>query len=206
MPGLLARVDRLSSNPEESEMARVEEDALRLKTELDGIGPGCSPEGHVHRTDSDGDGLLILSEDSETTDTPVANPGSLPDCCIISSSFYEMAQILLSWILSIVSEEPGSVIWEKELLLRCASLLDLADTIQSQPLSAVYPRLAMSMRTLVNASPNLEQRARAKGIVEGWTSNTAWGGFCSGIVLAITEDKMVTRPSRVSIRTMKIVE
>jgi hypothetical protein len=52
----------------------------------------------------------------------------------------------------------------------------------------------------------LEQRRQVRRIVERWRLNTATGGFCTGVVLAMEEDRKVAGMSKSGVRKMKVVE
>jgi hypothetical protein len=125
---------------------------------------------------------------------------------VVSLTIYETAQALLSWMLSKVSPESEREFWEQEILLRCASLVDLAETLQSHHLSAIYVRLAFWLRVVAILSPSLEQRRQVKRIVERWRLNTATGGFCTSVLLTMEEDSKLAGMSKSGIRKMKVVE
>lgn len=199
-------MDRVSSSSKESEIRELETDARRLKSELDGISPSCSTESYHHGTDGDEGCLLTVFKNPETNNTPATDGSQLPDCRVVSLTFYETAQALLSWVLSKVSPEPEGEFWEKEILLRCASLVDLAEPLQIHHFSAIYVRLAFWLRVVAILSPSLEQRRQVRRIVERWRLNTATGGFCTGVVLAMEEDRKVAGMSKSGVRKMKVVE
>ncbi|KAE9364830.1 hypothetical protein N431DRAFT_389168 [Stipitochalara longipes BDJ] len=204
IPALLFRVDHLSSSSNSAAVQAIESDALKIKFELDETSSGCSIEGHDHSSDSENG--FIMSRNSETQQSPAADCSKLPDCLLVSITSYQTAQALLSWVLSQVSQEPTSRKWETELLARCDSLLDLAEPLHSHHLSGIYVRLAYSLRIVAIVSPSVEQRSRVRRIVDRWRSNLAAGGFCTGIIMAMEEDRKAAMLRRTKILSVEAVE
>lgn len=205
IPALLFRVDRLSPSPESSTLRSIETDALRIKSELDGTSSGCSIEGHHHGPAGETGPTLKMSRNSDTQPSSAADCSKLPDCLLVSITFFQTAQALLCWVLSQVSQETASRSWETELLARCDSLLDLAEPLHSHHLSGIYVRLAYSLRVVAIVSPSEEQRRRVRSIVDRWRSNLAAGGFCSGIVLAMEGDRKIAVQRRRNVLNVEVV-
>jgi hypothetical protein len=55
-------------------------------------------------------------------------------------------------------------------------------------------------------SPSEEQQERVRKTVDRWRSNIAAGGFCTGVILAMEEDRKVVRMNGRSARRMTIME
>jgi hypothetical protein len=187
-------VDRLSTSTDPSVALAIEADAKAIKAELDETSSGCSIEGHNHEERP----LVIMSRTSDTKQSPAADCSKLPDCLLVSITFYHTAQALLSWVLSQVSQEPAARLWETEVIARCDSLIELAEPLHSHHLSGIYVRLAYSLRMVAIVSPSVEQGRRVRSIVERWRSNLAAGGFCTSTVLAMDEDRKVSMFRRAS--------
>ena len=147
-----------------------------------------------------------MSRTSDTQPSSAADCSKLPDCLLVSITFYQTAQALLCWVLSQVSQEPASRARETELLARCDSLLDLAEPLHSHHLSGIYVRLAYSLRIVAIVSPSVEQGRRVRSIVERWRSNLAAGGFCAGILLAMEEDRKIAISRRNNALRVGVIE
>lgn len=121
-------------------------------------------------------------------------------------AFYNTAQLMVSWVLFRISKEAGTSSWERELLSDCASLLALAEALQGPNLGGVVPRLALSLRLVARLSPDVQQHTQARNHVERWLSDIIWGDFCSGVAVAMDEDRKSRKAGKGNARKTKIEE
>jgi hypothetical protein len=165
---------------------------MRLKSALHKIGANNAMEIHNHGTGGDAGCHFPAYEGTKAEHTPPVIKqefSDLPDCKIIYLTLYKTAQALLASIISKVSHVSDA--WEGELKAQCASLLNLAETLQRHHIGAVYIRLTLSLRILGTLSPCAEQRRRFRRILEKWRLNCGVGGICTSAILALEEDEKI---------------